>query len=214
MRKQHSLHINEKHRKILLYCGIPIGMILLVLLAVSLHYYLLFRRFKKEYTEDKPVVIKHETVNKRQQVQLNVKYNTLKDVIKKHKVAEMQFSSEEFSQLMAYSPETKGIADKAKFWIEGDKIKADLSMSLDGVPRMQGRHLNGLFTFSIAIHDRKMHLHIDECLVKGKPIAPSYLKLLNSQNLVHLLSKQNDASFMEYIDTLDVADGKLSIKTR
>ncbi len=214
MRTPPSTRINAKYRKIMLYCGIPLGVVLLVSLVVFLYYYHLFWRFKKEYTEEKPVVIRHEAVNQRQQAQLNVKYNTIKDVVKNHKKAELKFTSEEFSQLIAYSPETKGFADKAKFWLEGDKVKADLSISLDSIPKMQGRHLNGIFTFSVAIHDNKMHLHIDDCLVKGKPIDANYLKLLNSRNLVQLLSHQNDTSFMEYIDTLEVVDGKLIVKTK
>ena len=214
MRTSPSSSIMVKYRKVMLYCGIPLGVVLLISLAVFLYYYHLFSRFKKEYTADSPAVVKHEAVNQRQQAQLNAKYNTIKDVVKNHKKAELKFTSEEFSQLMAYSPETKGFADKAKVWLEGDKVKAELSISLDSIPKMQGRHLNGLFTFSVAIHDRKMHLHIDECLVKGRPIDPGYLKMLNSQNLVQLLSKQSDTSFMEYIDTLEVSDGKLTIKTR
>lgn len=214
MRTSPSPRINAKYRKIMLYCGIPLGVVLLVSLVVFLYYYHLFRRFKNEYTEDKPAVIKHEAVNQRQQAQLNVKYNTVKDVVKNHKKAELTFTSDEFSQLIAYSPETKGFADKARFWLEGDKVKADLSISLDGVPRMQGRHLNGIFTFSLSIRDGKMHLHIDDCIVKGKPIDDSYLKLLNSRNPMQLLSRQNDTSFMEYIDTLEVVDGKLIVNTR
>ena len=214
MRTPPSPRINAKYRKIMLYCGIPLGVVLLVFLAVFLYYYQLFRRFKNEYTEEKPAVIRHEAVNQRQQAQLNVKYNTIKDVVKNHKKAELKFTSDEFSQLIAYSPETKGFADKARFWLEGDKVKADLSISLDGVPRMQGRHLNGIFTFSLSIRDGKMHLHIDECIVKGKPIDASYLKLLNSRNPMQLLSRQNDTSFMEYIDTLEVVDGKLIVNTR
>ncbi|MBO4512001.1 MAG: hypothetical protein J5746_04490 [Victivallales bacterium] len=214
MRTPPSPRINAKYRKIMLYCGIPLGVVLLVFLAVFLYYYQLFRRFKNEYTEEKPAVIRHEAVNQRQQAQLNVKYNTIKDVVKNHKKAELKFTSDEFSQLIAYSPETKGFADKARFWLEGDKVKADLSISLDGVPRMQGRHLNGIFTFSLSIRDGKMHLHIDDCIVKGKPIDASYLKLLNSRNPMQLLSRQNDTSFMEYIDTLEVVDGKLIVNTR
>ena len=214
MRTPLLTRINAKYRKIMLYCGIPLGIVLLVFLAVFLYYYLLFRRFKNEYTEEKPAVIRHEAVNQRQQAQLNIKYNTIRDVIKNHKKAELKFTSDEFSQLIAYSPETKGFADKARFWLEGDKVKADLSISLEGVPRMQGRHLNGIFTFSLSIRDRKMHLHIDDCIVKGKPIDSSYLKLLNSRNPVQLISKQNDTSFMEYIDTLEVVDGKLIVNTR
>ena len=87
MRTPLLTRINAKYRKIMLYCGIPLGIVLLVFLAVFLYYYLLFRRFKNEYTEEKPAVIRHEAVNQRQQAQLNIKYNTIRDVIKNHKKA-------------------------------------------------------------------------------------------------------------------------------
>ena len=214
MKKASPPPVKAKYRKILLYCGIPLGVVIIVLLGVLLYSYVVFRQFRKDCTEDKPAVIKHEAVNQAQQAKLNAKYHSIREVIKDHKKARLQFTSEEFSQLIAYSPETRGIADKAKFWLEGDKIKADLSISLDSVPNMKGRHLNGLFTFSVAFQDQKIRLHIDECIVKGRPMSPSYLKLLNSQDLVQTLSRQGDTSWMNYIDNLEINDGKLVIDTR
>ena len=214
MKKAPPPLVKAKYKKILLCCGIPLGVLLLVLLGVLLYFYIVSWQFKKDCTEDKPAVIWHEAVNPAQQAKLNAKYNSIREVIKNHKRARLQFTSEEFSQLIAHSPETRSFADKAKFWLEGDKIKADLSISLDSVPNMKGRHLNGLFTFSVVFQDQKIRLHIDECIVRGKPMAPSYLKLLNSQDLVQTLSRQGDASWMNYIDNLEIKDGKLIINTR
>ena len=214
MKKTNQPSANATRKKILLYCGIPVGIIILVLLGILLFSNHAIRKFKKEYTEDKPVIIQHDPITKKQQTQLTAKYNSVKEVLKTHKKTEIQFTSEEFSQLMAYSPETKGIANKSKFWLEGDKIKADLSISLDGVPKMQGRYLNGLFTFSVAVQNGKMRLHVDEGLVKGHPIAPTYMKLLNSQNLEGLLAQHSGTNWSSFIENLEIKDGKLTIKTR
>ena len=204
---------NSTLKKILIICGVFVGIIILLVAGVLLYSNHAIRKFKKEYTEDKPAVIQHEPITKSQQTKLATKYNSLKEVVKNHKKTEIQFTSEEFSQMMAYSPETKGFANKSKFWLEDDKIKADLSISLNSIPQMQGRYLNGLFTFSVTMQDGKMRLHVDECLVKGHPISPTYMKLLNSQNLEGLLSQHSGTNWNEFIDSLEIKDGKLTIKT-
>ena len=202
------------HKKILIICGIILSVILLAVAGILLYSTHAIREFKKEYTEDKPVEIHHEPITKTQQTKLATKYNSIKDVLKNHKKTEIQFTSEEFSQMMAYSPETKGFANKSKFWLEGNKIKADLSIPLNSVPKMQGRYLNGLFTFSVTMQNGRMHLHVDEGLARGRPINPTYLKLLNSQDLEGLLSRHSQTNWSEFIENLEINDGKLTIKTR
>ena len=214
MKNAQQSSTKSKHKKLLLFCGIFLGVIILVVAGVFLYSTHAIRKFKKEYTEDKPVEIHHDPITKTQQTKLSTKYNSVKDVIKNHKKTELQFTSEEFSQMLAYSPETKKYASQSKFWLEGDKIKADLSISLNAVPQMQGRYLNGLFTFSVAVQDGKMRLHVDECLVKGRPINPTYMKLLNSQDLKGLLSQHSGTNWHEFIESVEVKDGKLTIKTR
>ena len=205
---------NAVRKKILLFCGIFAGIIILLVAGVLLYSNHAIRKFKKDYTEDKPVEIHHEPITKTQQTKLTAKYNTVKEVLKTHKKTEIQFTSEEFSQLMAFSPETKGMASKSKFWLEGNKIKADLSIPLNSVPKMQGRYLNGLFTFSVTMQNGRMHLQVDEGLAKGRPISPTYLKLLNSKNLEGLLSQHSGTNWSEFIENLEINDGKLTIKTR
>ncbi|MBR4674419.1 MAG: hypothetical protein IKP00_08140 [Victivallales bacterium] len=205
---------NSTLKKILIICGIIVGVIILLVASVLLYSTHAIRKFKKEYTEDKPVEIQHEPITKKQQTQLTAKYNTVKEVLKTHKKTEIQFTSEEFSHLMAYSPETKGIASKSRFWLEGDKIKAELSIPLNSVPKMQGRYLNGIFTFSAIMQDGRMRLHVDEGLARGRPISQTYLNLLNSQNLEGLLSQHSGTNWSEFIENLEINDGKLTIKTR
>ena len=203
------------HKKILIICGIILGVIILVVAGILFYSDHAIREFKKEYTEDKPVEIHHEPITKTQQTKLATKYNSVKDVVKNHKKAELQFTSEELSQMLAFSPETKKYASQSKFWLEGDKIKADLSVSLDRIPHLKGRYLNGLFTFSVQVKDGKIHYHVDECLVKGQPVNPMYLKLLNSQNVENILMQHSRTSnWNEFIESVEVKDGKLTIKTR
>ena len=214
MKRTDSSDRQAKARKLLWYLGIPVGILFVALIGTLLYYWYAIHRFKVDYTEEKPVVIEHEAVPQKQQSNLNTKYNSLKDVLTHHKATEMEFTSQEFSQLMAFAPETKTIADKAKFWLEGNRIKAELSLPLNGVPQMQGRYLNGLFTFNIAVKNQKMSLHVDDCQVKGRPINPKYLKLLNSQNLEQLLAQHSGVNWSNFIENLEVADGKLRIRTR
>lgn len=205
---------NSTLKKILLICGIFVGIIILLVAGVLLYSGHAIRKFKNEYTEDKPAVIQHEPITKTQQTKLTNKYQTIKDILKTHKKTELQFTSEEFSQMLAYSPETKRFANQSKFWLEGDKIMADLSIPLNTIPHMQGRYLNGLFTISVAVQDGKIHYHVDECKAKGHPIDPTYMKILNSQDIDAIFSQRSGRNWRDFIESVEVKDSKLTIKTR
>ncbi len=205
---------NGQYKKLLIICGIIVGIIIVLVGGILLYSGHAIRKFKKEYTEDKPVEIQHEPITKKQQTQLTNKYQTVKEVLKTHKKTELQFTSDEFSQILAYSPETKRFAHQSKFWLEGDKIKADLSIPLNAIPQMQGRYLNGLFTISVTVQEGKIHYHVDECLVKGHPIDPTYIKLLNTQDIDEILSQRSGKNWREFIESVEIKDSKLTIKTR
>ncbi len=205
---------NSMFKKILIICGIFVGILILLVAGVLLYSEHAIRKFKNEYTEDKPVVIQHEPITKTQQTKLTNTYKTIKDILKTHKKTELQFTSEEFSQMLAYSPETKRFANQAKFWLEDDKIMADLSIPLKAIPQMQGRYLNGLFTISVAVKDGKIHYHVDECKAKGHSIDPTFLKILNSQDIDEILSRRSGKNWREFIESVEIKDSKLTIKTR
>ena len=204
---------NKTLKKILLICGIIVGIILLLVAGILLYTTHAIRKFKKEYTEDKPAVIKHEPITKKQQTQLATKYNTLKEALKTHKRTEIQLTSDEFSQMLAYSPETKRFANQSRFWLDGDKIKADLSLSLNTIPQMQGRYLNGIFTFSVVVQNNRIHFRVDECVAKGQPIAPTFIKLLNSMNFDDQIMQRTEKNWRDFIESMEIKDSKITFKT-
>lgn len=172
------------------------------------------RKIRNDYTSDQPMVIEHEQLTSTQRTKIIKKYKSIYDVIKNGKKTTIVLDSKEFSQIMANSPETKDLAKSSKFWLEGDRMKAELAIPMNFIPQLQGRYLNGVFTFRFSITDGKLDVYVEECLVHGSPIAPAFLKMINAQDLKGHLNRQMGTSWQNSIESLEIQDSKATIKTK
>ncbi len=181
-------------------------------------------KLKDNYTADEPMLIEREELTHTQQTQFKRKYTSIREVIRSGKKSTIILEGRELSQLIANAPETKNYADMADFWIDGDRLMAKMSVPMDVIPQhrlpkmfttfFRGRYLNGVFKLDFAITDGNLKLNIEECKVKGNPVNETFLKMLNSQNLDALVSKKLGHAWQEYVDSIEIKDGKMIIKTK
>ncbi len=204
-----------------------IVLLALAVIAVVSFYFgtkLALSKIKENYTADQPVIIVREELSNTQLMKFKRKYTSLREVFRSGKKATIELEGKELSQLIASTPETKNYADIADFWIEDDRLMAKMSIPMDvlqqkNVPKMfssffKGRYLNGVFKLDFAIRDGKLKLNIDECIVKGNPVNETFLKMLNSQNLDAVFSKKFGHAWQEYVDSIEIKNNKMIIKTK
>lgn len=207
-----------------------IALIVLVVLALLglLSFYIgskiALGKIKENYTSDQPIAIERESLNSTQRMKLKRKYTSIKEVLRSGKKTTIELEGKELSQLIANAPETGNYADMADFWIEDDKLMAKMSIPLDALPQnrlpkmfttfFRGRYLNGIFKLDFAINDGNLKVDVVECLVKGNPVNESFLKMLNSQNLDEVVNRKIGHAWREYVDSLEIKDNKMIIKTK
>ncbi len=204
-----------------------IVLLVLTLLALAGGYFgtkIALGKIKENFTADQPMVIEREQLNNAQRIKLKRKYNNIKEVFRTSKKTTIELEGNELSQIIANSPGTEKYAQMADFWIEDDKLIAKMSIPMDALPQdklpkmfttlFRGRYLNGVFKMDFAIRDGNLKINIVECLVKGTPVNETFLKLLNSQKLDATISRKLGHAWREYIDSIEIKDNKMIIKTK
>lgn len=182
------------------------------------------RKIKENYTADQPMVIEREQLNSSQRAKIKRKYTSIKEVLRTGKKTTIELEGKELSQLIGNSPETGRYADVADFWIEDDRLWAKMSIPMDALPQQnlpkmftsffRGRYLNGVFKLDFAIIDGNLKVNVEECLVKGNPVNETFLQMINSQHLDAVVSRRLGAAWQEYIESLEIRDNKMIIKTK
>ena len=207
-----------------------IALIVLLVLALlgALSFYIgtkiALGKIKENYTAEQPMLIEREQLNNAQRAKLKRKYTSIKEVLRSGKKTTIELEGKELSQLIANSPEAGRYADVADFWIEDDRLWAKMSIPMDALPQnklpkmftmlFRGRYLNGVFKLDFAIRDGNLKVNVEECLVKGNPVNETFLKMLNSQNFDDVVSKKFGHAWREYVDSIEIRDNKMIIKTK
>ncbi len=182
------------------------------------------RKIKENYTANQPDFIVREEMSSTQRMQFKRKYTTIREIFRNSKKATIELEGWELSQLIANSTETVNYADMTDFWIQDDRLMAKMSIPMDmlqhpKIPTMfssffRGRYLNGVFKFDFAIKDGNLKLDLEECIVKGNPVNETFLKILNSQNFDAVVSRKLGHAWREYIDSIEIKNNKMIIKTK
>ena len=181
-------------------------------------------KLKEDYTAEQPMVIERKEMNTTQRAQFKKKYTTLREIVRNGKKATIVLESDELSQLIANSPETSKVADMTDLWIEGDRLMAKMSIPMDALPQhrlpkmfrtmFRGRYLNGVFKMNLSVSNGNLHVDVEECLVKGTPVNETFLKMINSQNLDDVVSRKFGHAWRDTVESVEIKDGKMIIKTR
>lgn len=122
--------------------------------------------------------------------------------------------SDELNALINQDDDFKG---KVSASIEGDKVRGEVSMPLGetGLPRTEGRYLNGKATFRVDLKDGRLVVNIDDVEVKGEPLPDSFMKGIRGKNLAEDWEKDEDsAKVLRRLERIEVKDGKLIITAK
>ncbi len=229
MPKKNATNKNEKKKGGFLKKLLIVLIVLLVLgvIAFVCSYFgtiIALRKIRENYTSDQPVLIEREELSSAQRMQFKKKFNSIREIFRTGKKATIELEGMDLSQLIANSTQTENFADMTDFWIDDDRLMAKMSIPMDmlqhpKIPKMfssffRGRYLNGVFKLDFAIKDGNLNLNVDECIVKGNPVNETFLKMLNSQNLDAAISRKLGHAWREYIESIEIKNNKMIIKTK
>ena len=121
----------------------------------------------------------------------------------------------EFNALLANTPEMSDYRDMFAITIDGDQIKAQVSLPLEKflnstVFDVKGRYLNGTGVFDVSLSDGRLSVIPESLEVKGKPLPKEWMAGLK-QNLAENYNRQHPDSILHNYQSIQVKDGKMII---
>jgi hypothetical protein len=189
--------------------------LLIAIVAGGYFSYQFFLKLVNQYTSPTPVQLPKVEMSDEDRAALHARFDAFKKAVDKGEDTEpLVLSGDELNVLMADNPE---VAGKVYFIIEGDKLKGQCSLPLDGLglPGVQGRYFNGKATFLASLHEGHLVVMVDAAEVNGKPISEQFMAGLRNKNLAEDAAKDPDnAKVLGKLESLEIKDGKITIKAR
>jgi hypothetical protein len=200
--------------------------IILVLIAgiglyIGVHYALKYANaMVTEYTDTSPIVLPKSDLPPDDLKQLKARVAAFNAAMDAHtNVPPLILTGQEINALISDNPKAKEFKDKFVVALEGDEIKGQLSLPLDGIPQLQifnvkGRYLNGSGTFKASITNGLLSVTVQSLEVKGKPLPAKFLAGLQQQNLAQSINDQTNNTAFENYESVVVKDGTLIVKPK
>lgn len=167
----------------------------------------------EKYTDTKPLPLPTVTMPQAEYDQLERHVDNFRDDLRAGRQAQtLELSSDQINALIAHDPDFKGLKDKVFVSVEGQQLKAQISLPMQelGLPRLKGRYLNGKGTFSLSLHNGILDVRAEELEVKGKPVPPTYMDAIRRQNLAAGANDNPRASVgLNQLQSIEFRDGKL-----
>ena len=79
---------------------------------------------------------------------------------------------------------------------------------------MQGRYLNGDFTFRLAVQDGKMQIKILSAVANQRPVPQYIINKLNERDLGEEVARRLGRNQVSRLDSLIIEDGQLKVRTK
>ena len=190
------------------------GLLMLMILAVVAAYFYL-QHLRSSLTATAPLDLAPAEVTPGQKRQLEKVYHQVRQALEQGKATEAVLAGEDVNALLALAPETRAVSRRAAIALEGETAKATLSLPLDGVEGMEGRYLNGDFTFRLGVQDGKMQIRILSAVANQRRVPQYIIDKLNERDLGQEVARRlGDGSHLQRIDSLVIEGGQLKVRTK
>lgn len=198
----------------LIIIGFALGGLVLLAALVALGVYIYANHLKSTLTATAPLEIAPVEVTAVQKRQVEKVYTQVRQAMEQGRATEAVLAGEDLNALLALAPETRTISRRATVALDGDTVKATLSLPLDGVEGMQGRYLNGDFTFQVAVQDGKMQIKILSAVANQRPVPQYIINKLNERDLGQKVARRLGGDQVSRLDSLIIEDGQLKVRTK
>lgn len=193
-----------------------LALLLAILLAVG--FFLLYRfasRLVDEYTStDRRVLPKVEMPAEERQA-LKARVEAFRKAVDEGSSTEpLVLTSDDLNALIEENPELQGMF---YFKVEGDEVKAQVSLPLDKLRLglVRGRYLNGEADVKASLSDGMLIVTLDSIEVNGQHVPEEVMKGIRQQNLAKDFYKdEKNLAMIRKFESLEIKDGKITIKVR
>ncbi len=170
-------------------------------LYLAAHYALKYANgMVAEYTDTSPMTLPKSDLPPDDLKQLKTRVAAFDAAMDAHtNVPPLVLTGPEINALISDTAQTKEFKDRFFVALDGDEIKGQLSLPLDGIPQLQifnvkGRYLNGSGTFKASITNGLLYVMVQSLEVKGKPLPAKFLAGLQQQNLAQSFNDRTNGT--------------------
>jgi hypothetical protein len=184
--------------------------VVLIAALVGLRY---AKRMFSDFTDNKPMAFPQVTLSGPEIEALQQRLETFRGAVKQGQpTGPLTLTADEINALVATDPDMKDFKGKLYVLLEGDRLKAQVSLPMAdvGLPRFQGRYLNGTGTFDLVFQNGTLRLSPQSFVVKGKTLPEVYMERIRKKNFAAELNRDARAqAALEKLKEIKVADSKL-----
>ena len=199
----------------LFYGGIIAVVLLVSVLIAALLGLRLAKRMLNEFTDTKPLALPAVQMPAAELERVRQRVTAFQQAVSNHRPSEtLALTSDEINALIATDQDLSFLKGKVYVMIEGDRVKAQVSVPLDevGLPFFKGRYLNGVATLDVGLDHGVLRVVPEAISVKGKPLPAVYGNKLRKQNLAENINDDSRASNgLQQLENIQVKDSKLII---
>jgi len=191
--------------------------VILVILLVAIAAGTIYWAYNKllSFTSDKPMDIPTIEATVDEYNALAARIEAFKKTVEEGKPAEIELSAGDINALIARDADWKQLKGKAYVKIEGDEVKADVSIPLGELPLLKGRYLNGTLGMNVSLKDNLLVVKPKTIIVKGKPVPKQVMDQLRQENWAKDAYKDEDnMKIIEKFDSIEIKDGKIKVKCK
>jgi hypothetical protein len=173
------------------------------------------KKMVTDFTDSQPTPLPQVQLSPTELDALQRRIDTFRAAVKQGQPAgRLTLTADEINALIASDPDLKDFKGKLYVIIEGEQLKAQVSLPMEqlGLPVFRERFLNGTAAFDLAFNNSMLRLSPRSLIVKGKQVPEVYMEKVRKQNLAGNLN--NDArakAAMEHLQDIKVQDGQLMI---
>ncbi len=205
-----SSHAGKKWLKI---CAWVAGSLALLLALLLLGLWLYLNHLRNRLTSSEPMEVPVVEVSSSQKRKVEKVYQQVRQAMEQKRATEASLGGEDLNALLALAPETRKASRRAALTLEGEVVRATLSLPLDSIEGMRGRYLNGEFTFRIKVSNGQVQLTLLEGQAKGRPIPQYIIDKLNERDPGRELGRRLGEANLRRIESLVVEDNQVKIRT-
>ena len=176
----------------------------------------------EQYTE--PAAVPLPTVNMpaAQFVEVQKRFRDFTNAFHSHKpTPPLVLTGDEINALIEGDSEWKAMKGTAYVTIEGDELRAQVSIPMDrlatmpGFTRVKGRYLNGSGAFTVTTKEGALVVKLKSLEVKGQSLPEPMLAGFQGQNMADQFYKNpKSAEAISRFESIEVKDGMITIKAK
>ena len=192
-----------------------IAVVVFLLLAVG-GCWIYVCHLRNELTDVKPQEIATAQVTEPEKRKLGETDKKFSKGVKEGKSMELELLGEQLDKMIALFDEFKPLRGHVSLKLDGEFIKAKVSLPMEKFPMFDGRYLNGEFKLKASVSNGKLNAEVIEGTTEqGKPYPKWLVKKLNDTIASPAFQQRRSADqWLKKLELLKVMEGKLKLKTK